>query len=163
MKNRFWQGVIVVVVVGVLWKSWGVFGRSHEEQVLDAQEVFLSAVERRDWEGVKSMMTDDYMDEFGHDREEAVEDARQALAPFFTIEIEREVTRYLAVRDVGEVNLNIQLKGTGAGYTQMVIGQVNQLAEPWIFHWHKKGRWPWDWKVVQIHNAQLMSMKLPHL
>jgi hypothetical protein len=36
-----------------------------------------------------------------------------------------------------------------------VISQVNSIEQPWFFHWHKKGRWPWDWKVVQIHNDGL--------
>jgi hypothetical protein len=40
---------------------------------------FLTALEERDWGNVKSMLTDDYLDDYGHDRDSAVEDAKQAL------------------------------------------------------------------------------------
>ena len=32
---------------------------------------------------------------------------------------------------------------------------VNSVREPWFFHWHKKGPWPWDWKIVQVHNNEI--------
>lgn len=163
MKRKILVGVAVLLAVWALWQLVSIFMRSPQQQVLDAQQEFFDAVERRDWDEVKEWMTADYGDELGQDRERAIANAREALKPFFTLEIEDEVTRSLAVKDLGEVNVKMHLKGTGAGYTQLVIDQVNNLKEPWIFHWHKKGRWPWDWKIVQIHNAQLMGMRLPQM
>lgn len=147
-----------LVAAGVLWLGWtlaGVFGRSYERQVLDAQEKLIRAVERRDWEVVKGMLTPDYMDEAGHDRESAVEDGRQALAHFFSLTIRHEVTKAQAVKDLGMVHCRIKLEGKGAGYSEVVMSTVNGMKEPWVFHWHKKGRWPWDWKAVQVHHDEL--------
>ena len=108
-------GLLVALVLWLGWTAVGVFGRSFEEQVLDAQAKLIRAVERRDWEGVKGMLTMDYMDEAGHDRESAVEDGRQALAHFFSLTITHEVTKVQAVKDVGMVQCRIKLEGKGAG------------------------------------------------
>ena len=148
-------GLLVALVLWLGWTAVGVFGRSFEEQVLDAQEKLIRAVERRDWEAVKGMLTMDYMDEAGHDRESAVEDGRQALAHFFSLTITHEVTKVQAVKDVGMVQCRIKLEGKGAGYSEVVMSTVNGMREPWVFHWHKKGRWPWDGKAVQVHHDEL--------
>ena len=115
----------MLLAVWALWQLVSIFMRSPQQQVLDAQQEFFDAVERRDWDEVKEWMTADYGDELGQDRERAIANAREALKPFFTLEIEDEVTRSLAVKDLGEVNVKMHLKGTGAGYTQLVIDQVN--------------------------------------
>jgi hypothetical protein len=157
MRRRFVLGVLLAAVLWLGWTGVRVFGRSFERQVLDAQEALIRAAERRDWEAVRGMLTDDYMDEAGQDRALAVENGRQALAPFFTLTLRHEVTKVLAVKDVGMVHCRIKMEGTGAGYSEMVVNTVNGMTEPWVFHWHKKGRWPWDWKAVQIHHDQLAA------
>ena len=53
------------------------------------------------------------------------------------------------------LKLKLRIEGKGVGFTDMVIAQVNSIEEPWFFHWHKKGRWPWDWRIAQIHNEGL--------
>ena len=30
--------------------------------------------------------------------------------------------------------------------------EANRVKEPWFFHWHKRGFWPWSWELVQMHN-----------
>ena len=62
-----------------------------------------------------------------------------------------------AVKDVGMVQCRIKLEGKGAGYSEVVMSTVNGMREPWVFHWHKEGRWPWDWKVVQVHHDELAA------
>jgi len=156
-KRKLILGVLVAMVLWLAWTGIGVFGRSFEQQVLDAQEKLIRAAERRDWEAVKAMLTEDYMDEAGHDRQTAVEDGRQALAHFFSLTITHEVTLVRAVKDVGMVHCRIKLEGKGAGLSEVVMSTVNGMKEPWVFHWHKKGRWPWDWKAVQIHHDELAA------
>lgn len=151
--------IVISLLLGLWlgWKAVSTFSRSYQTQVLDAQEELLRAVERRDWEAVKSFLTDDYMDEAGQDRDLAVDHGRQALAHFFTLTISHEVTKVQAVHNLGMVHCHIKLEGNGAGYSQTVLSTVNNLKEPWVFHWHKKGRWPWNWKVVQIHQDQIAA------
>jgi hypothetical protein len=53
------------------------------------------------------------------------------------------------------VSMKIGLSGNGIGYSQLVLGHVNQLTEPWTFHWSNPGRWPWNWQVNMIHHDQV--------
>ena len=146
---------VALLLISLGWFGWWAFGRSPQEQITARQTAFLIAVEERDWDDVKAMLTDDYFDDYGHDRESAVEDARQVLGGFFSLTIKPQIVQMQAVPDLGMVKIKIRIEGKGMGFSDAVISQVNSIEQPWFFHWHKKGRWPWDWKVVQIHNDGL--------
>ena len=161
MKRIILFLAIAAVLITGSWFAWDTFSKSPQEQVLAAQERFLRALEDRDWSEVKSMLTNDYADDYGQDRETAVENGRQVLAGFYTITIKEELTKLQAAPDLGMVMMKIKIEGNGSGLSQIVLSQVNQMQEPWYFHWHKKGRWPWDWKIVQIHHNQLQAGQLP--
>jgi hypothetical protein len=145
-------GLLLVIAC---WFGWWALGRSPEQQVLARQTAFLAAVEDRDWDEVKSMLTDDYMDDYGHDRDNAVEDASQVLGGFIMLTVKSEVVFKQVVPDLAMLKVKIQMEGKGLGISDVVAAQVNNMTQPWFFHWHKKGRWPWDWKIVQIHNDEL--------
>lgn len=145
-------GLLLVIAC---WFGWWALGRSPEQQVLARQTAFLAAVEDRDWDEVKSMLTDDYMDDYGHDRDSAVEDASQVLGGFIMLTVKSEVVFKQVVPDLAMLKVKIQMEGKGLGISDVVAAQVNNMTQPWFFHWHKKGRWPWDWKIVQIHNDEL--------
>jgi hypothetical protein len=160
-RSRFlWFGLGLLLLWGG-WKGVAVFGRSAEQQVREAQEALIRTVERRDWSGVAEWLAEDYADDGGHDREGAVADGREALAHFFTLTIKHETTEVVADRAQARAEVRIKLEGTGAGLSQMVLSTVNGMAEPWVFHWSKRGRWPWDWKVERIHHDRLASLPRP--
>lgn len=135
--------------------GWWCFGRTPEQQLRDRQQTFLNAVESRDWGEVRSMLTDDYRDDYGNDRESAVEGARQVLGSFFNLTLKPRIVQLQVLPDLAMVKMQIRIEGRGAGFSEAVVAQVNSIEEPWFFHWHKKGRWPWDWRIVQIHNDGL--------
>tara|TARA_R110002049_G_scaffold209868_1_gene380767 strand:- start:37 stop:522 length:486 start_codon:yes stop_codon:yes gene_type:complete len=155
-RRYLWIALVLIFLLGSGWSAWWCFGRTPQSEILAAQEKLLTAVEKRDWERVLGMLTEDYLDEWGHDRQSAVQDGKQALAGFFTIDLETQITTLQATKDLGMVKMMIRMEGNGTGFSQFVVTKVNQVQEPWFFHWHKKGRWPWDWKVVQIHNEQII-------
>lgn len=160
----FTGSLLLIIFLG--WFGWWAFGRTPEEQIRARQAAFLLAVEERDWSDVKAMLTDDYKDDYGHDRDSAVENARQVLGGFFSLTLKPEIVRLQTAPngeagktsgtlEIAEVRMKIRAEGKGAGFSDMVLSQVNSIQEPWFFHWHKKGRWPWDWRIVQIHNDGL--------
>lgn len=131
------------------------FLRSPESQVLAAQMDFIQAVEERDWDEVKEFLAENYTDAYSHTRETAVADGKKYLGGFYTLTLMREETTVRATKGQGMVSMKIRLSGNGIGYSQLVLGHVNQLTEPWIFHWSNPGPWPWGWRVNMIHNDQL--------
>jgi uncharacterized membrane protein YvbJ len=145
------QAVLAVAVINAAIY----FLRSPQTQVLAAQKDFFKAVEERDWDEVKEFLAENYTDAYSHTRETAVEDAKKYLGGFYTLTLMREETTVRAAKGQGMVSAKIRIEGNGAGYSQFVVTYANQLTEPWIFHWHNPGRWPWGWRLNMIHNDQV--------
>lgn len=149
------HSLLALVLIVALWFAWWIFGRSPEAQVRTAQAKLVQAVEERDWDEVKEFLAANYTDAYGHTRESAIQDAKKYLGGFFTLTLKTDQTTVRAAKGQGMVSMMIRLEGNGAGYSQFVLGHVNQLTEPWIFHWSNPGPWPWDWQVNLIHNDQV--------
>ncbi len=149
------RSLLALLLVVLLWLAWWVFGRSPEAQVRAAQAGLIEAVEERDWDALEKLIAPNYTDAYGHNRESALKDGRKYLSGFFTLTLQTDQTMIRAAKGQGMVTTMIRLEGNGVGYSQMVLGHVNQLTEPWIFHWSNPGRWPWDWQVNMIHNDQV--------
>lgn len=154
-KRRILRRLIFVLLFAATLNGAFNFLRSPESQVLAAQMDFIKAVEERDWDEVKEFLAENYTDAYSHTRETAVEDAKKYLGGFYTLTLMREETAVRAAKGQGMVSAKILIEGNGAGYSQFVVTYVNQLTEPWIFHWHNPGRWPWGWRLNMIHNDQV--------
>lgn len=135
--------------------AWWCFGRGPQAEVLAAQAALLKKVEKRAWGSVKARLAEDYMDDYGHDRESAVEDAQTAFGGFLSLTVHSELDSLQAVPDLAMVRMRLRLEGHGLGFSDLVVARINQLNEPWFFHWHKRGPWPWSWRLVQVHHNEL--------
>jgi len=155
MKKIILRSLLVLFVIEGLWLAWWVFGRSPEVQVCAAQENLIQAVEKRDWKGLEKLMAPSYTDAYGHNRDTAIQDGRKYFSGFFTLTLKTDQTTIRAAKGQGMVTTMIRLEGNGVGYSQMIVGHVNQFTEPWVFHWSNPGRWPWNWQVNMIHHDQL--------
>ncbi len=142
--------LLLVVIAG--WAVWFLFFQSPAEQLGRAQAKLLHAVEKRDWKTIRAMLADEYLDDFGNDRAAAVQTGQDVLSGYFLLSLKTETTFQKGTNEIGIVKLKIKIEGNGNPVSQMVTDRVNRTKEPWVFHWLKKGRWPWDWKLVQIQN-----------
>ena len=149
------RSILALVLIASLWLVWWVFGRSHEAQVRAAQAALIEAVEERDWDEVKEFLAENYTDAYSHTRESAIQDGKKYLSGFYTLTLMTEQPTVRAAKGQGMVTMMIRLEGNGIGYSQLVLGHVNQLTEPWTFHWSNPGRWPWNWQVNMIHHDQV--------
>ncbi len=155
MKKIILRCLLVLFVIVGLWLAWWVFGRSPEDQVRAAQANLIQAVEKRDWKGLEKLMAPSYTDAYGHNRDTAIQDGRKYFSGFFTLTLKMDQTTIRAAKGQGMVTTMIRLEGNGVGYSQMILGHVNQFTEPWVFHWSNPGRWPWNWQVNMIYHDQL--------
>lgn len=153
-KSLILRSVLALLLIAGLWLAWWVFGRSPEAQVWAAQAKLLKVVENRDWAGLEKLLAPDYTDAFGHNRQTAIQDGRQILGGFFALTLKTDQTTVKATQGQGVVSMMIRMEGNGIGFSQAVLGHVNQMTDPWVFHWSNPGRWPWDWQVNMIHNDQ---------
>lgn len=137
------------------WSIRFLFFQSPEEQLQRAQAKLIHAVEKRDWSTINGMMADEYMDDFGFDRATALQTAKDLLSGYFTLTLITETTWNRGTNEIGVVKMKIKVEGNGTQVAQMVTDRVNATKEPWVFHWLKKGRWPWNWKLVQVQNEHV--------
>jgi hypothetical protein len=144
---------LLLVLVGV--GGWWCFGRTPQAEVLAAQEALLKRMEKRAWGSLHARLAEDYMDDYGHDRDSAIADAQTALRGFISLTIHGELDSVQAVPGLAMVKMHLRLEGHGMGLSDLVVARVNQLREPWFFHWHKRGPWPWSWRLVQVHHNEL--------
>ena len=150
MKIIKWAGITLLA-----WAAyWTVttFAVSEETQMLRVQTSFIEALENRKWSKIETMVCADYMDEWGQDKAMVQETMKQLLGGFFFLSIEPRVVSSPVVTGTGYVKATLKLEGNGAGISGMVMSEANRVKEPWLFHWHKRGFWPWSWELVQMHN-----------
>jgi hypothetical protein len=137
-----------------LW-SYTYFTMSEREQVLRVQQRFLTAVEERDWGTLHALLSEDYMDDWGHDKATVEAALRQWLGQFLALSIESKPEKVQVVKGLAMIVTKLKLDGRGLGLSNEIVSQANTLRTPWFFHWHKRGRWPWSWELVQVHNDGL--------
>jgi hypothetical protein len=150
LKIIKWAG-ITLLAWGAYW-TVQTFAVSEETQMLRVQTSFIEAMENRKWSKIETMVCTDYMDEWGQDKAMVQETMKQLLGGFFFLSIEPRVVNSPVVTGTGYVKATLKLKGNGAGISSMVMTEANRVKEPWLFHWHKRGFWPWSWQLVQMHN-----------
>jgi hypothetical protein len=155
MNWKRW-GLMLVIVVGTGLTAWLVyqFAASERTQMLRRQASFLHALETGSWSKVDAMISNDYADEFGQDATLLKQNMRMAFGKFFFMKIDAQTTKSDSAKGLAWVKQTIKITGTGAGFSMMVVNESQRIKEPWIFHWHKRGFWPWSWELVQVHNPQ---------
>lgn len=149
------RSLLALVLIVGLWLTWWLFGRSPETQLRVAQAEFIEAIQDRDWDDLQDFFAADYTDAYGHHRETVVQALRQHLSGFYTLDVKTSDTTVQAVRGQGVVKFKAKLAGNGTPVSQLVLQRVNQIEQPWIFHWSNPGRWPWHWRLSMVHNDEI--------
>lgn len=157
---------VTKVLLGILalWLAyWSIdtFAVSERTQMLRVQEDFMRALEKRKWKTVDAWVSNDYSDDWGQGPAQAKDAMRQVLGGFIVLSIERTVTNAVAAQGLGFVKAKLVAEGSGSGASAVVAAESRRIKEPWVFHWHKRGRWPWSWELVQIANEDLRGVKPP--
>lgn len=153
--KKITRRAVLVALVFVLGWVIRTFAAGERTQMLRVQEQFIQALEKRNWKTVDAMICADYVDEWGQDAALLKEDMRKLLGSFLFLSIESAVTDARTASGLGMVKTKLKIVGNGAGLSTMVITEANRLKQPWVFHWHKRGRWPWSWELVQIDNPEV--------
>jgi hypothetical protein len=137
----------LAVFLVILW--------SPERQVRLHQEHLLGAISDKNWARFAAFIGEDYSDRWGHDKAFVTQAAHEAFSQFFALEASME-NPVLTVRDGnGEVSARVVAKGSGGPLAQMVVEKLQELREPFAFHWQKRSWKPWDWKLVRIDHPTL--------
>lgn len=120
-------------------------------------ENLLKRVSSRDWPAVLEIVSDDYEDAWGHNREDVIGDAQTLLSHFFALQVvalEPPVIRVLGGE--GSAAVRVGVFGSGTAVAHAVMDAVREVDEPFVFRW-KKGDRPWRWRLVEIRHEALAA------
>ncbi len=100
-------------------------------------------------------MADDFADRWGHDKNSALEDAKQVFAQFLFLTIENRTDHCEVHGTEATTRTKVKISGQGGAVTQIVMERVNSLQEPFTFTWRKAGSAPWNWQLTHIDQPEL--------
>jgi hypothetical protein len=139
----------------VLWAMWLFWLWQPERQVRLHTTHFLKKVEQRNWNDARAFLADDFSDRWGHDKNTAMEDAKEVFAQFLFLTIESKTDRCEVHGTEGVAETRVKIAGNGQGVAQLVMQRVNGLREPFTFRWRKSGGKPWEWQLVFVDQPEL--------
>lgn len=142
-------------VILVLWALWLVWLWQPERQVRLHTTQFLKKVERRNWEGARNLIADDFTDRWGHDKNSALGDARDVFTQFLFLTIENRTDNCEMHGTEATTRTMVKISGNGGAVAQLVMERVNSLHEPFTFTWRKAGSAPWNWQLTRIDHPEL--------
>jgi hypothetical protein len=145
--------LILVVMAFVGWCVYPLFLPTARKVSL-RQEKLMKTAEKRDWDAVKEMMTDNYRDGFGMDREEALKSAQEVFTPFLSFGFDWKDEKVEVEGDTATVTGMGRMHGTGATGVSEILNRVNQIQKPWSFVW-KRHPITGDWKLSSVSNPEL--------
>lgn len=154
--RRSWRWLVTFQVVAVVvWLlSQGV---TAESQVRHRAEGFRRAL--ADGRSAKAwhMVSPDYRDQWGMDRDQIGSALRDVSRQFLTLRLDW-VDPQLAASPDGTMALTTTPRLDGRAISpigEMMLSTARQLDQPFTFHWQKEGWWPWTWRIVNITNPAL--------
>jgi hypothetical protein len=143
-------------IVVVLWALWLLWLWQPERQVRLHTTHFLKKVERRNWNGARACLAEDYKDHWDHDPNSAISDAREVFSHFLFLTIENRTDSFeWQSPETVRAHTVVKISGSGDPVAQMVMEKVNTLHEPFTFTWRRTGRAPWAWKLTHIDHPGL--------
>lgn len=140
------------LIVLALWLAW--FWQP-ERQVRRHTALLLKAVEGRNWEKFKKLTADGYSDRWEHDKAFIGEAMPQVFGQFLFLTIEHETSAVVLSGGAGHTVTRVKMSGSGGPIAQYVMEKVNNLSEPFTFHWSQRSGWPWDWELTRVDHPSL--------
>jgi len=154
--RRSWRWLLCLQIAAlVFWLlSQGV---TAESQVRHRAEGFRRAL--ADGRSAKAwhMVSADYRDQWGMDRDQIGSALRDVSRQFLTLRVEWADPQFVAGLDRTMTLTTLpRLDGRAISPVgEMMLSTARRLDQPFTFHWKKEGWWPWTWRVVSITNPDL--------
>lgn len=150
-RTGFYAGLGFAFAIGVylvwLWLP--------EHQVRRHAENLLHAIEQKDWAHMAEFFSSDYRDQWGHDRTQVVERAREVFR--FLRDLRIHSSRVIVTIDgrnaywKGKIDISAE-EGELSG---AIRERVNSLTDRFILEWHRVSAKPWDWQLRRVSNPGL--------
>ena len=126
-----------------------------ERQVRLHQEHLLQAVQDRDWWKFDGFFDDGFRTPTGRDKAWALQQSREVLGQFNTLEIRASDTTITMEGGTARVRALIRIEGTGSELAETAKSEVNGSDEPFEFVWKRISWLPWEWRLTGVEHPLL--------
>lgn len=157
-RSLLLRGLAVFLAAAALWTAFEV---APGRRLIRCQERLLEAAGNRNWKAVRDFLADDYRDQWGHDRDQAIALASEALQNFLTLEITSEATSVRRDGPEAMISARLRLAGRGNAIGEEILSRANSLESHFQFAWKRKSWKPWDWKLVYLSQPELDTTWTP--
>lgn len=145
----------VVAAAGVALLLWMAVEFSPGRQLERTFLQLITAVENRNWKTVKSLMAEDYRDQWGLDRDKAVSLGAEAFRHFLALEIVVESSEISRDGREALISARLKVRGRATAVGEMVMERANSLEDDFQFAWQRKSWKPWDWKLAAVSQREI--------
>ena len=149
-----WSGLAIAVA----WTVWISLLWQPARQIELHTANLLARASERDWAAVKKMISPEYRDAWGHDRDESLRKADELFNQFFTLKILPTGPMSIRMADGMATNsVPLGVFGSGTPIAHAVMDEVREAAGSFVFRWRKCGSWPWQWLLIEAGQAELAA------
>lgn len=119
------------------------------------QAALVAALERRSNKHLDRLLSENYSDQWGFDREDVKLAMGDIGSQFIILNLVPQDPALTVADGIGESVMRFEASGNGSPLAHQIIREINQLETPFLFRWEKLGFWPGDWHLVRIENPDL--------
>ena len=141
----------IVAYTAVAILIWALWFYQPGRQLERAHTHLLKTLESRNWNKLRAMTADDFMAGL-YAKNEAIENGREILQPFFSIHFTESEKTLRREGPQSVISTRIHMEGSGMGYAPAVVSVVNDQKDPFVFTWQQMSWKPWDWKLVRAEH-----------
>jgi hypothetical protein len=126
-----------------------------ERQVRRHTAKLFNRVEAHDWNAVAELMSNDYRDQWEHDRARVIDRMRDVMKYMHGVRF-IHAEPIIRIDDVNAVWIaRITVHGSDGEVMALVKDRINSIATPFMLEWRRASKKPWDWKLVRVGNPDL--------
>lgn len=145
-------GLVFLYLFGYRWRP--------SVQAQFKQRALVSAMEDNSSRKWSKLISDDYQDAWDLSKEDAEKGFKELRKQFLFLSVNQNRDIEIAVDgDTVSLSVYLELAGRGSPIGEGIKDLVNGLEAPFVFVWRKEGGAPWKWRLIEVRNEDLPTLR----
>jgi hypothetical protein len=126
-----------------------------ERQITRHTENLFRSIEHGNWEHTGAFISDDYHDQWGHDRVQMLERVRAIFRSLRGVKINHPPAAVRIYDSRATWIGKVTIEAEENEFAGLIKDRVNSVTTPFELEWRHVSSKPWDWKLVRVANSGL--------